>query len=164
MKKILLLLACSLPVMAMNAQVVAVRTVVASGGKDTLIGSTIWAYTVGQAVNDTYSNGDLTLTQGFNQPDGFFITPLIPYVNNLVIYPNPAKPNSTLRFYLKADKPFLNIRIYDAAGRLYQNQTLESFAGQTWHSLNPQVMAAGTYQVKVTAGDEHYSARIVIVN
>jgi hypothetical protein len=141
-----------------------VRTVVASAGKDTLIGSTIWAYTVGQAVDDTYSSGNVTLTQGFNQPDGFYITPLIPYINNLVIYPNPAKPNSTLRFYLKADKPYLNIRIYDAWGKLYQSQTLESFAGQTLHSLNPQVMAAGTYQVKITAGSENYSGRFVIVN
>jgi len=164
MKKAILLLAFLMTAVMINAQIVAVRSVVSNLGKDTLIGTTNWAYTVGQAVNDTYSVGNLTLTQGFNQPDGFYITPLIPYVSNLVIYPNPAKPNATLRFYLKADKPFLNIRIYDAAGRLYQSQTLESFAGQTWHSLNPQVMAAGTYQVKVTAGDENYSGRIVIVN
>ena len=150
--------------MLVKAQVVPVRTVVSNIGRDTLIGTTIWAFTVGEPVVDTYSESGVTLTQGFHQPDGFYITPLIPYVNSVVIYPNPAKSNATLRFYLKADKPIINIMIYDASGKLYQNQVLESYAGQTWHSLNPQVMAAGSYTVRVIVGDEKYSGRFVIVN
>jgi len=147
-----------------HAQVVAVRQVIASIGKDTLIGNTIWASTVGEPVIETYTGSSLTLTQGFHQPDGYTIIPLIPYVNDLIIYPNPGKPNSTLRFYLRADKPSLNISIYDAQGKLYISQTLESYAGQTWHTLNPQIMAGGTYTVKVTAGFEVYTGRYVVVN
>lgn len=147
-----------------KAQVVAVRQVVASTGKDTLIGSTIWAFTIGEPVVDTYFGSNITLTQGFHQPDGYAITPFIPLINSLVIYPNPARPKSTLSFYLKADKPFLNITIYDAQGKLYQSQTLDSYAGQTLHSLNPQIMAAGTYTVKVTAGTDVYTGRFVIAN
>ncbi len=146
------------------AQVVAVRQVVASAGKDTLIGSTIWAATIGEPVIETYPGSTLTFTQGFNQPDGYFITPFLPYIRNLVIYPNPGKPNSLLRFYLKADKPSLNISIYDVNGKLYLNQTLQSYAGQTWHSLNPQIMAGGTYTVKVTVGFEVYTAKYIVIN
>jgi len=146
------------------AQVITVRQVVASAGKDTLIGNTIWAFTIGEPVIETYPGSNLTLTQGFNQPDGYSITPFIPYINSLVIYPNPGRPTSVLRFYLKVDKPTLTICIYDAQGKLYQSQILESYAGQTWHSLNPQVMAAGTYTVKVTAGFEVYTGRYIIIN
>ena len=88
----------------------------------------------------------------------------MPRVQDLIIYPNPAKGNATLRFYLKEDKPVLIINIYDAAGRLYQTQRLQSFAGQTWHSLNPQIMATGTYLVKVIAGEEVFTGKLVIVN
>lgn len=147
-----------------TAQTVLSRQVISSTGKDTLIGTTIWAQTIGEPVIETYLGSNLTLTQGFHQPDGFSITPFFPYINNLVIYPNPGKPNSTLRFYLKADKPFLNISIYDAMGKLYLTQTLESYAGQTWHSLNPQIMAGGTYTVKVTAGFEVYTSRYIVIN
>jgi hypothetical protein len=147
-----------------HAQVVAVRQVVASAGNDTLIGSTVWASTIGETVIDTYLGSNITLTQGFHQPDGYSITPFIPYISSLVIYPNPGRPNSTLSFYLKADKPSLNIAIYDAQGKLYLSQTLESYAGQTWHRLNPQIMAAGTYTVKVTAGFDVYTGRYVILN
>jgi hypothetical protein len=147
-----------------NAQVVVVRQVVASSGKDTLIGSTIWASTVGEPVIETYNGSNATLTQGFNQPDGYYITPFFPYINNLVIYPNPGKPNSVLKFYLKADKPRINISIYDATGKLYLSQELESYAGQTWHSLNPQIMAGGTYTVKVTVGFDVYTARYIVIN
>jgi len=147
-----------------QSQVIAVRQVVSNLGKDTLIGNTIWAFTVGEPVIDTYLGSNITLTQGFHQPDGYSITPFIPVINNLVIYPNPATPKSTLRFYLRVDKPFLNISIYDAQGKLYQSQRLESYAGQTWHSLNPQIMAAGTYTVKVTAGIEVYTGRYIVTN
>ncbi|GAB2822260.1 T9SS type A sorting domain-containing protein [Ferruginibacter profundus] len=149
---------------SVNAQVIAVRQVVASAGKDTLIGTTIWASTIGEPVIETYTGGALTFTQGFHQPDGYSITPFIPLINNLVIYPNPGRPNSNLSFYLRADRPSLVINIYDAQGKLYQSQTLESYAGQTWHSLNPQIMAGGTYTVKVTVGFEVYTGRYVVVN
>jgi len=164
MRKMLLALGLFISINTINAQVVAVRQVVASSGKDTLVGSTIWAATIGEPVIETYPGSNITLTQGFNQPDGFYITPFFPYINNLVIYPNPGKPNSQLRFYLKADKPALNISIYDASGKLYLSQNLESYAGQTWHSLNPQIMSGGVYTVKVTVGFEVYTAKYIVVN
>ncbi|MGC4104509.1 T9SS type A sorting domain-containing protein [Ferruginibacter sp.] len=147
-----------------NAQIVAVRQVTASLGKDTLIGTTNWAYTVGEPVIETYTFGNYTLTQGFHQPDGYSITPFIPIINNLVIYPNPGRPNSTLSFYLRVDKPKLSILIYDAQGKLYQKQELASYAGQTYHSLNPQIMAGGTYIVKVIAGDDVYTGKYIVTN
>lgn len=147
------------------AQIIAQRSVVAAAGKDTLVDKTIWAYTIGETVVDTYTGGNITFTQGFHQPDGFSFTPYVPAVTDLVIYPNPARTGSTLRFYLKVDKPQpLNISIYDAGGKLYQSQTLESYAGQTYHSLNPQIMSAGLYQIRVTVGFEKYYGRFVVIN
>jgi hypothetical protein len=164
MRKVLPALGLFISINTIHAQVIAVRQVVASAGKDTLIGSTIWAATVGEPVIETYPGSNITITQGFNQPDGFYITPFFPYINNLVIYPNPGRPNSTLKFYLKADKPSLNISIFDAGGKLYLSQNLDSYAGQTWHSLNPQIMSGGVYTVKVTVGAEVYTGRYVVVN
>ena len=164
MRNAVLTLILFVSILSAEAQVVAVRQVVASSGKDTLVGSTIWAATIGEPVIETYPGSNITLTQGFNQPDGFYITPFFPYINNLVIYPNPGKPNSQLRFYLKADKPALNISIYDASGKLYLSQNLDSYAGQTWHSLNPQIMSGGVYTVKVTVGFEVYTAKYIVVN
>ena len=128
------------------------------------LGNTIWAYSIGEPVIETYAGSNITITQGFHQPDGYSITPSVPVINNLVIYPNPASPKSTLRFYLRVDKPSLTINIYDAQGKLYQSQVLQSYAGQTWHSLNPQIMASGTYIVKVTAGTEVYMGKYIIAN
>ncbi|MBS1511390.1 MAG: T9SS type A sorting domain-containing protein [Bacteroidetes bacterium] len=147
-----------------QSQIVAVRQVIGNTGKDTLIGTTNWAWTVGEPVIDTYESSIGIFTQGFHQPDGYSITPGTPYINNLVIYPNPGKPNSTLSFYLRTDRPSLTILIYDAGGKLYQRQALDSYAGQTWHSLNPQIMAGGTYVVKVVAGFEVYTGRYIVVN
>lgn len=164
MRTAFLLLSLIVIVNSSHAQVTLIRQVVAASGKDTLIGSTTWASTVGEPVIETYTVSNITLTQGFNQPDGFYITPFFPYINNLVIYPNPGRPKSILRFYLKADKPSLNISIYDISGKLYMSQTLESYAGQTWHSLNPQIMAGGTYTIKITVGIEVYTARYIVLN
>ncbi|MEI7736779.1 MAG: T9SS type A sorting domain-containing protein [Ferruginibacter sp.] len=164
MRTAFLVLSLIVVVNSSQAQVTIIRQIVAVAGKDTLIGSTTWASTVGEPVIETYNGANITLTQGFNQPDGFYITPFFPYINNLLIYPNPGRPNSILRFYLKADKPRLNISIYDGNGKLYISKTLESFAGQTWHNLNPQIMAGGTYTVKVTVGFEVYTARYIVLN
>lgn len=152
---------CTIPA---HAQIVPVRTVVSALGKDTLVGTTIWAFTIGEPVVETLSGSNILLTQGFHQPDGYAYTPYFPFVTNINIYPNPAKPKSTLSFYLKIDKPILNISIYGADGKLYQNQTLESYAGQTYHSLNPQIMAAGTYTVKITAGYDTYVGKYIVIN
>jgi hypothetical protein len=145
-------------------QIVPVRQVVSSTGNDTLIGNTTWNYTVGEAVVNTATIGNNVITQGFNQPDGYYITPLFPSASSFLIYPNPGKPNSQLRFYLHADKPSLTVKIFDAGGQLYSTQVLESFAGQTWHSLNPQIMAAGTYIVKVYVGDQVFSGKYIVIN
>lgn len=149
---------------ALLAQVTAVRTVTACNGKDTLIGTTTWAYTVGEAVVESYTPGSLILTQGFHQPDGYSIIPTQPVVQSFTIYPNPAKANSTLRFYLKADNATMYISIYDMAGKVYQKQTLQSFAGQTWHNLRPQVMAAGMYTVTLSVNGEFYATKFIIFN
>jgi hypothetical protein len=146
------------------SQIVPVRQVVATTGRDTVLGTTNWAYTVGEAVVYTSSVGNYLFTQGFHQPDGYSIKPLFPYINNIVIYPNPGKPNTQLSFYLKADKPSLTISIFDVQGKLYSSQTLESFAGQTWHSLNPQIMAAGLYEVRVNVGNEVYVGKYIVAN
>jgi hypothetical protein len=146
------------------SQIIPVRQVVATAGNDTLISNTIWAYTVGEAVVNTATLSNTIFTQGFHQPDGFYILPLLPYASNLIIYPNPGKPNSNLSFYLNADKPTLTIKIFDIEGKLYSTQILESYAGQTLHSLNPQLMAAGTYIVRVYVGDQIFSGKYVVVN
>jgi hypothetical protein len=164
MKKIqfitILLLSCKIGV----CQIVPVRQVVSSTGNDTLIGNTTWNYTVGEAVVNTATVSSNIFTQGFNQPDGFYILPLFPSASNFVIYPNPGKPNTQLRFYLHADKPTLIVKIFDSQGKLYSTETLQSFAGQTWHSLNPKIMSAGTYIVKVYVGDQIFSGKYVVIN
>jgi hypothetical protein len=150
---------------AIKAQIVPVRTVVSSTGKDTLIGTTVWAFSVGEPMIETFSAFGTTVTQGFHQPDGYSISPFLPYIfGNISIYPNPAKPGAQLKFYLKVDKAEINLLIFDASGKLYQKQTIQSYAGQTWHSLNTQAMAAGTYQVKVLVGDNKYIGKFVIIN
>jgi hypothetical protein len=162
MKKIITLLILIYSFTQVNAQVVAERSVISSLGKDTLVASTVWASTVGQPVNDTYTAGSLTLTQGFNQPDGYSYTPYIPFVKNIVIYPNPVKRNSVLRFYLKVDKPNLTINIYNAVGQLIQSQMLKSYAGQTYHSLNASLTSTGTYEIRITVNDEQYVGRFIV--
>ena len=165
MLKIITLVSALLLCKLSFAQIVAQRSVVTLTGKDTLVNKTIWAYTIGETIVDTYTGGNITFTQGFHQPDGFSFTPYIPAVTDLAIYPNPARTGGTLRFYLKVDKPVpLNISIYDASGKLYQSQTLESYAGQTYHSLNPQIMAAGVYHIHITVGYEKYYGRFVVIN
>jgi hypothetical protein len=84
-------------------------------------------------------------------------------IKTLTIYPNPASDFITVKFDLENNIP-VQINIFDLSGRLVQQQYENSLnkGKQTIH-LNTQALNRGTYLVKVVAGNEISTAKLIIV-
>lgn len=81
----------------------------------------------------------------------------------LTIYPNPASDFISVKFDLENNIP-VQISIFDLSGRIVQQsaETGLNSGSQTIH-LNTQSLTRGTYLVKVVAGNEISTAKLIIV-
>jgi len=81
----------------------------------------------------------------------------------LTIYPNPASDYISVAFNLENTTP-VQVNIYDLSGKLVQqsSETGLNRGNQTIH-LNTQTLTRGTYLVKMVAGNEISTAKLIIV-
>ena len=80
-----------------------------------------------------------------------------------MIYPNPASDNISVAFNLENNTP-VQVNIYDLSGKLVQqsSETGLNRGNQTIH-LNTHTLTRGTYLVKMVAGNEISTAKLIIV-
>ncbi|MCD4731421.1 MAG: T9SS type A sorting domain-containing protein [Bacteroidales bacterium] len=82
---------------------------------------------------------------------------------SLMIYPNPASDYISVAFNLENNTP-VQVNIYDLSGKLVQqsSETGLNRGNQTIH-LNTHTLTRGTYLVKMVAGNEISTAKLIIV-
>jgi len=145
MKKHLITIATFALVGSLKAQTVMPQVVSSSGGSgQNAQGSLAW--TIGEPVTATVSDGTSTLTQGFQQP-----TLLIATAQNennaavhLLVYPNPTADFVTLKFDASTASQY-NFKIFDVTGKLVNEGKATS--------ANPNIsflgLASGQYTVSL---------------
>jgi hypothetical protein len=133
--------------------------VIASQGADFKNNDFEISYTIGElAAVSTISNtgANLTLTQGFHQPDKFSVVIGISEPEHLAsatLYPNPANA----KVFLSLESAFqdvLTADLFDATGRtIIASQKLIQVPGAQQFEFAIEGLAAGTYMIRLTAGN-----------
>jgi len=94
--------------------------VIASGGSSSLIEDKLISWTLGECVTETFTSGDLMVSQGFNQP--FFILLSLPDEEptpfGLSISPNPTRDMVTIRLTGQEDQEEYSFLVYDLNGNV----------------------------------------------
>ncbi len=110
-----LLLACQV-ILAQSVQLS--PTVIASAGDYAEAGNISLSWTLGEVAVTTLSQGDLVLTQGFQQSFmkdvGFAMDPIL---WKIIAYPNPVNDELRIQFDVPESTDFL-VEIQDVGGRL----------------------------------------------
>ena len=134
-----------------QAQLTIERQVVSSTGASLSAGNLSMDITVGEAIIQTLSAGNLVLTQGFQQGE---LNPNvgIDYVQDLqvgyLVYPNPTNRNLTIR--LDTDEMIsLRTSVCDMHGR--DLGIIHHFhgKGRMEHQLSLEALAAGMYVLHI---------------
>ncbi|MEX1187809.1 MAG: T9SS type A sorting domain-containing protein [Bacteroidia bacterium] len=109
------------------------------------------SYTIGElAAISTISSGNLTLTQGFHQPDKFIIIlidPLDPFFG-ADLFPNPSSDFTQIRI-ASDDYYKLRLDLFDASGRMIKSDAIVHYPGEQTISLQTSELAAGTYLIRL---------------
>jgi hypothetical protein len=127
------------------------RSVIGSSGTSAQAGDLQLDYTVGEAVINTLSTPDLTLTQGFHQ--GVLQTTGLtglPLEIGYQIYPNPV----TSELWLSMQGPDLNFwaLIYDATGRPLGVRRQIKASGYWKEAFDLSAQAPGAYFLVIMDG------------
>ncbi len=113
------------------------------------------SYTIGElAAISTITSGDITLTQGFHQPDKFTIISIRPLEEELgaEIFPNPSSEMAQIKIS-SSEFYYLSIELYDAAGRVLRSEKVKQFPGEQLYTLPTSDLAVGTYLVRLINSD-----------
>ena len=78
------------------------------------------------------------------------------------IYPNPIVNDATISFNI-VDKANVTMQVYDLSGRVVMNKVLGTY-GEGSHTANFNVneLSAGTYIVKVQAGNVSNTTKVLV--
>ena len=154
MKKIyLLLLALSLSGLLFSQSIS--RSVIASAGDFYSNGTISVSWTLGEIATETYTVGNVVLTQGFQQPDtikgGSNFVKGFPNVDFTVkVYPNPAE--DYLNVVLSGnDNLDLQVSLFDAIGRNLLINRIN--AGEPEKTLDVSAYRPGIYFLKIATLD-----------
>lgn len=145
MKKQLLTIAALALLGTIKAQTVMPEVLSSSGGSgQNAQGSLAW--TIGEPVTATVSDGTSTLTQGFQQPTLLIATAQNENIDaqNLIVYPNPTADFVTLKFDHSKEAQY-NFRVYDSAGKLVN----EGKATSANPNISFQGYASGQYSISL---------------
>ncbi|MEY3678318.1 MAG: hypothetical protein RI924_459 [Bacteroidota bacterium] len=143
-----------------KAQLIADRASISSGGTAAALNASYtFQSTVGEAVVQTIQNGDLLLTQGFQQPEPLIQQVAIPF--NIKVYPNPAVDQVKIAFYLDAPA-WIRFVLINNAG-----QIIRDLPG-TWYPSGFQEVPfdvqvpAGLYLLSFYLGADVITRKIII--
>lgn len=141
MKTFLFISLLALAAIQVKAQTIE-RSVIAAGGNSVSTPLQL-DYTIGEIAITSVTSGNLTLTQGFQQPY-FVVIPgnnVFPY---LVLYPNPTSGDAVARFILAAPAK-LTISIYNTVGQLISSEAVNYTGGEMQYIIKGARLTPGTY-------------------
>jgi hypothetical protein len=145
MKKHLITLAAFAFAGVLKAQTVVPQVVSSSGGSgQNAQGSLAW--TIGEPVTATVSDGTSTLTQGFQQPTLLIATALNEKNEaiGILVYPNPTADFVTLKIDQTTESQY-NFKIFDTTGKLVN----EGKATSTNPNISFSGLASGQYTLSL---------------
>jgi hypothetical protein len=148
MKRSIIGLFLLFPVLAVNAQVK--QEVIASAGGYNVNGGLSISWTLGETIIPTFTNGNLTLTHGFQQQ--LVVTAIeenIDIAVNVKVYPNPASDVVNISFEEPVEGE-IYITFLDSQGKLVKKDMIE--ATMTEKQINLQELPAGVYYLRMTKG------------
>ena len=145
MKKQLLTIAAMALFGAIKAQTVMPEVLSSSGGSGQTAQVSL-AWTIGEPVTTTVSDGTSTLTQGFQQPTLLIATAQneINELTSLLIYPNPTADYVTVKMD-QATQASYSYRVFDSAGKLVS----EGKATSANPNISFQGLASGQYTISL---------------
>jgi len=138
-------------------------------GNDTLTFVNIdTTYVIHYGVNNygviygaTYGRGLISL-DNFQQPVGISVPGKIDNENGFMIYPNPATDKVTVAFETVTTAK-VEISVYNLAGNLVKSVDLGMRPeGRHDAILNCGNLAAGTYIIRLTMGNQHSSSKFIV--
>lgn len=149
-----------------TAQLTLERTVLGSAGSNEIGSSNLTStWTAGEVVIGTGVDGTITLSQGFQQPDGANVTSVkVEELDiDLSVYPNPTHDKVTIRVNSDVDQT-LYYGVYDMTGKKIASpeETLH-ISGQSEKSIDFSYLPKATYLLQVTnnKGTQVASLRII---
>jgi len=148
MKRCLSIFFLVIPAIALNAQVK--HEVVASAGDYSTNGGVSISWTLGETVIPAYQNGDVILTNGFQQQ--LIVATLEKNLDlqvEIIIYPNPASDMLNVQFGSPTEEA-MALYLIDNSGRVVKTITVEASSSEK--QINMQDMAAGLYYLKLIKG------------
>jgi hypothetical protein len=126
------------------------QEVIASAGGYNVNGGLSISWTLGETIIPTFTNGNLTLSHGFQQQ--LIVTAIeenIDIAVNIKIYPNPASDIVNISFEEPVDGE-INLTILDSQGKLVKRDVIES--AMTEKQINLQELPAGIYYLRMNKG------------
>jgi hypothetical protein len=162
MRKILITICGIIIFFNANSQLIKNSELISVNGGQGFSNNFHWMFSIGEPIVNTGISGNYILTQGFLQPDGLQIIPLLPFVRNLRIVPNPANVNSNVSFYLTGDNIEYTVKLFTITGQLLRQEIIYSNAGQLMYPLNIENISAGIYMVEVSCLTERYGSKLII--
>ena len=130
------------------------RSVIASAGDYNSNGNISISWTLGEIATETLIGSNITLTQGFQQPDtmkAVYVIPGFPDRNlDIKVYPNPA--TEFIKILLKGNDDLdLQVELYDAIGR--ELMVSKVYAGENEKSLDVTAFRPGIYFLKIATSN-----------
>lgn len=165
-KQFILLLFCTAS-FSVEAQLLVTPQVIASGGGFDTTGNISISYTIGEMTAvETADNGNIYLTQGFQQPEGgaqtgVGISDISAPGYELLAYPNPNSGQFFL--YVKGEmNGRLLISVFDATARLTGILTMEVSPAGTKKMIDLRAHAPGLYLLRIESEDYRFSKTLRI--
>jgi len=123
-------------------------------------GNADWVY-----IDDVIISGCTTTTQltKTTSKTKSFTNDLEPQLslNNLKVYPNPAKDVLNIECYLESNK-FVTIEIYGIDGKRYHTNKLETRKGNNKQNINISSLRTGLYILKISIDSKTLFKKILI--
>ena len=115
-------------------------------------------------VAGTYGRGIWWRDVSGDDPTGVAAAPVVGQGFHLEsVGPNPFRERAEIRFSLSRSEP-VDVSLFDVSGRLVERLADETLpAGRHQVKLDGQGKSAGVYFVKVTAGAETVTRKVVLV-
>ena len=108
--------------------------------------------------------GDVNLTEiaSTDESSSAVLVEMNEVIDNMSIYPNPAKTEATLSYTLPAESDMMTIKVYDAQGKVMMSEVVSDPSLVGKYTFNLSNYAGGVYFVKVESSNFSETRKLVV--
>ena len=123
-------------------------------------------WTVSDNCGNATTHTQIITVQGSNYEDGTESRVAVhrppSTVHRLSVYPNPAISEAWVAFHSESENE-ATVFVFDAGGRLVQQQVFGAFAGSNRYRLDLFDLPAGMYSVRIVCGEQVGIKKLMVV-